>query len=67
MLSKLKRIREAGMAIMIVEDNIRKGSTASERSYVLVDGGCAAEEDAGSLFCEDASKQPYLALEARSD
>jgi len=55
-LSKLKRLREPGVAIMIVEDNIRKALTVSEGSYVLVDGACAAEADANCLSSEDASK-----------
>jgi ABC-type branched-subunit amino acid transport system ATPase component len=64
-LSKLGKIKEAGTAIMMVEQNVRKALSVSNRGYVLVDGVCAMEGDADSLFAEDSSKQRYLGLEAK--
>mgnify|MGYP001082173655 CR=1 FL=1 len=66
-LSKLKKIEEAGTAIMIVEQNVKKALSVSKRGYVLVDGTCAMEGDADTLFTEEAFGQRYLGLEARKD
>jgi branched-chain amino acid transport system ATP-binding protein len=64
-LSKLDKIKEGGTAIVIVEQNVKKALAASDRGYVLVDGTCAMEGEAASLFAEDSSKQRYLGLEVR--
>ncbi|MFC1983415.1 ABC transporter ATP-binding protein [Chloroflexota bacterium] len=66
-LSKMESIRESGIAIMIVEQNVKKVLSVSNRGYVLVNGTCAMEGDAASLFAEDSSKQRYLGLEAKRD
>ena len=66
-LSKMESIRENGIAIAIVEQNVKKALSVSNRGYVLVNGTCAMEGDAASLFAEDSSKQRYLGLEARKD
>jgi len=64
-LSKLRKIKEAGTAIMMVEQNVRKALSVSNRGYVLVDGTCVMEGNADSLFTEDSSKQRYLGLESK--
>jgi branched-chain amino acid transport system ATP-binding protein len=64
-LSKMEKIKEAGTAIIIVEQNVKKALSASSRGYVLVNGTCAMEGDAASLFAEDSSKQRFLGLEAK--
>jgi len=66
-LSKMESIRENGTAIVIVEQNVRKVLSVSNRGYVLVNGTCVMEGDAASLFTEDSSKQRYLGLEAKGD
>lgn len=66
-LSKMESIRKNGIAIIIVEQNVKKVLSISNRGYVLVNGACAAEGDAASLFAEDSSKQRYLGLEAKKD
>ena len=64
-LTKMESIRENGIAIAIVEQNVKKALSVSNRGYVLVNGTCAMEGDAASLFAEDSSKQRYLGLEAK--
>ncbi|MBN2187118.1 MAG: ABC transporter ATP-binding protein [Dehalococcoidia bacterium] len=64
-LDKLARIKDAGTAIIIVEQNVKKVLSVSDRGYVLVDGSCAMEGDASSLFAEDSSKQRFLGLETK--
>jgi len=66
-LSKLESIKKNGIAITIVEQNVKKALSVSNRGYVLVNGTCAMEGDATSLFAEDSSKQRYLGLEAKKD
>lgn len=64
-LSKLGRIKETGTAIVMVEQNVKKALSVSSRGYVLVEGACAMQGDAASLFAEESSKQRYLGLEAK--
>jgi len=66
-LSKLESIKKNGIAITIVEQNVKKALSVSNRGYVLVNGTCAMEGDAASLFTEDSSKQRFLGLEAKKD
>ena len=66
-LSKLESIKKNGIAITIVEQNVKKALSVSNRGYVLVNGTCAMEGDAASLFAEDSSKQRYLGLEVKKD
>jgi ABC-type branched-subunit amino acid transport system ATPase component len=66
-LSKMESIRKSGIAIAIVEQNVKKVLSISNRGYVLVNGTCAMEGDADSLFAEDSSKQRYLGLESTKD
>jgi len=61
-LSKLIKIKEAGMAIIIVEQNVKKALSISKRGYVLVEGTCAMEGDSELLFSQDGSKRQYLGL-----
>ena len=64
-LDKMESIRENGIAIAIVEQNVKKVLSISNRGYVLVNGTCAMEGDAELLFAEDSSKQRYLGLEGK--
>lgn len=64
-VSKLQRIEQAGTAIVIVEQNVKKALSISKRGYVLVDGACAMEGDAESLVTEDTFGQRYLGLETK--
>jgi ABC-type branched-subunit amino acid transport system ATPase component len=64
-LAKMERIKEAGVGIAVVEQNVKKALSISSRGYVLVNGECAMEGDADSLFAEESSKQRFLGLEAK--
>jgi ABC-type branched-subunit amino acid transport system ATPase component len=66
-LSKMESIRQNGIAITIVEQNVKKVLSISNRGYVLVNGTCVMEGEATSLFAEDSSKQRYLGLEVKKD
>ena len=64
-LSKLESIRKNSVAILIVEQSVKKVLSSSNRGYVLVSGTCVMEGDAASLLVDDSSKQRYLGLETR--
>jgi branched-chain amino acid transport system ATP-binding protein len=64
-LSKMESIRKNGIAIAIVEQNVKKVLSVSNRGYVLVNGTCVMEGAAESLFDEDFSEQRYLGLEGK--
>jgi branched-chain amino acid transport system ATP-binding protein len=61
-LSKLIKIKETGVAIIIVEQNVKKALSISKRGYVLVEGTCAMQGDAELLFSQEGAKQQYLGL-----
>jgi ABC-type branched-subunit amino acid transport system ATPase component len=65
-LSKMESIRQNGIAIAIVEQNVKKVLSISNKGYVLVNGTCVMEGAAESLFDEDFSEQRYLGLEGKS-
>jgi ABC-type branched-subunit amino acid transport system ATPase component len=64
-LSKMESIRENGIAIAIVEQNVKKVLSVSNRGYVLVNGTCVMEGDAASLFAGDFSEQRFLGLQGQ--
>jgi len=65
-LSKLGLIKENHVAIMLVEQNVKKALSVSSRGYVLVNGTCVMEGNADSLFAEESSQQRFLGLETKS-
>jgi len=64
-LSKLNSIKQSGLAIMMVEQNVRKALSISDRGYVLVNGSCVMSGDSDSLFAEESSRQKFLGLEEK--
>ncbi len=66
-VSKLQKIKEAGMAIIIVEQNVKKALSISKRGYVLVDGTCVMSGEAEHLSAEDTFGQRFLGLETKRD
>jgi ABC-type branched-subunit amino acid transport system ATPase component len=65
-VAKMEMIKQAGVGIIMVEQNVRKALSISSRGYVLVNGECAMEGDADSLFAEESSKQRFLGLEVKA-
>ncbi|MDD4876232.1 MAG: ABC transporter ATP-binding protein [Dehalococcoidales bacterium] len=64
MLSKMENIRQSGIAIVIVEQNVQKVLSISNRGYALANGTCVLEGDASSLFDGDNARQRYLGLDS---
>ena len=64
-LSKLTSIKQNGIAIMMVEQNVREALSISDRGYVLVNGSCVMSGNSDSLFAEESSRQKFLGLEEK--
>jgi ABC-type branched-subunit amino acid transport system ATPase component len=63
-LKKVKKIKDNGTAIVIVEQNVKRALEISHRCYVLVDGRCVLEGDSGSVLSDETAKQRFLGLRA---
>ena len=63
-LRKVKKIRDNGTAIVIVEQNVKRALGISHRCYVLVDGRCVLEGDSSSVLSDETAKQRFLGLKA---
>ena len=59
-LAKLKFIREASTALVIIEQNVKMALDFANRAYVLVNGVCVMEGDVASILSDDDAKRRYL-------
>ncbi len=63
-MSKIEKVREAGTAIVIIEQNVKKALDSSQRGYILVDGVCVMEGDSASILADDTARRRYLGLKS---
>jgi branched-chain amino acid transport system ATP-binding protein len=61
-LKKVKKIRDNGTAVVIVEQNVKRALEISHRCYVLVDGSCVLEGDSSTVLSDETAKQRFLGL-----
>ena len=61
--SKLEQISKAGIAIIIVEQNVRKALDISDWGYVLVNGALVMKGKAAEMLADDSFKKRFLGLE----
>jgi branched-chain amino acid transport system ATP-binding protein len=61
-IDKLKEIGQKGTAIMMVEQNVKTALSVAKRGYVLVDGTCVLQGEAGTLFTEATARQRFVGL-----
>ncbi len=61
--SKLKQISKAGIAIIIVEQNVRKALDISNWGYVIVNGALVMKGKSTELLADDSFKKRFLGLE----
>jgi len=61
--SKLIQIKQSGMAILIVEQNVQKALELSDRGYVLVNGARVMEGESAALLADESFKHRFLGLE----
>jgi branched-chain amino acid transport system ATP-binding protein len=60
MLGAVRRLRETGMTILMVEQNVKEALGMSARGYVLQGGQMAMQGEAQALLRDPALKQAYL-------
>jgi len=58
----LKEIRNAGITILFVEQNVRKSIEESERAYILENGRIALSGISAELFEEERVKKAYFGI-----
>jgi branched-chain amino acid transport system ATP-binding protein len=58
----IKAIRQAGMAVLLVEQDARSALSIAERAYVLEHGRIVSEGTAGELVRDDGIRRTYLGL-----
>ncbi len=63
LMSKVKEIRERGITILIVEQNVKKALSVSDRAYVLVSGRIVKEAPAEELAKIELDKLFFSAKE----
>ena len=67
LLSQLARVRDAGMTIVMVEQNARAALSISDRAYVLVEGREEIRGDAKSLLGDPSLGDLYLGAPPRTE
>lgn len=58
----IRAIREQGVTILLVEQNVRHSLNLSDRGYVLENGRIVMEGPAGALLADDRLKRAYLGM-----
>jgi branched-chain amino acid transport system ATP-binding protein len=58
----IRTIQQAGMAVLLVEQDARSALSIAERAYVLEHGRIASEGTAGELARDDGIRRAYLGL-----
>ena len=61
-LKKLKELNEAGLTILIVEQNVRHALKIAEKAFVLETGKIVMEGSGKKLINEEHIKKAYLGL-----
>ncbi len=60
--ASIKTLREQGMTILLVEQNVRQALEISDRAYVLENGRLVLEGKSMELLQNDHVKKAYLGL-----
>jgi len=58
----IKQIREEGITVLLVEQNIHKSLEIADRAYVLENGRIALEGDSADLLEDERIRRAYLGL-----
>ena len=61
-VAQLKTIKAAGVAILLVEQNLEVCTQLAERHYVIEQGGIVHEADNATFLADDAVKDRYLGV-----
>jgi branched-chain amino acid transport system ATP-binding protein len=60
LFASLARIREAGIGILLVEQNARRSLAIADRGYLMENGRIVGEGSSGSLRNDPAVQRAYL-------
>jgi len=61
-LEVIKRLREQGITVLLVEQNVRRTLEVADRAYVLENGQIVSEGKGEDLLQDDMVKKAYLGL-----
>lgn len=61
-LSMVKTIREQGVTVLLVEQNVRQSLSLADRGYVLENGRIVMEGSSAALLADDRLRQAYLGM-----
>ncbi|HXD11875.1 MAG TPA: branched-chain amino acid ABC transporter ATP-binding protein, partial [Anaerolineales bacterium] len=58
----IKQIREEGITVLLVEQNVHKSLEIADRAYVLENGRITLEGSSGDLLEDERIRKAYLGL-----
>jgi len=61
-LDTVARLKEKGLTILLVEQNVREALELSDRAYILQTGRITKEGPAGDLLASDEIRQAFLGI-----
>ena len=62
MFTLIQRLRESGLAILLVEQNVGQSLEISDRAYVMENGSIRFQGTSAELLASDALRQSYLGV-----
>jgi branched-chain amino acid transport system ATP-binding protein len=62
LFSKLRQIKNQGVSILLIEQNVKQGLKVVERGYVIENGRIVLEDSSTNLMNNDHIKKAYLGL-----
>ena len=62
MFTLIQRLRESGLAILLVEQNVGQSLEISDRAYVMENGAIRFQGTSAELLASDALRQSYLGV-----
>ena len=62
MFQTIQRLREQGITILLIEQNVRQTMEIADRAYVLENGRLGLQGDSGELLQSDHIRKAYLGL-----
>jgi branched-chain amino acid transport system ATP-binding protein len=58
----IKQLREAGLTVLLVEQNVRNALEIADRAYVIENGCIVLEGESSTLLTDNHIKKAYLGL-----
>ena len=58
----IKQVREEGITVLLIEQNVHKSLEIADRAYVLENGRITLEGKSGDLLEDERMRKAYLGL-----